>query len=257
MEHFDSFYLEMVITIFMILCGTNFNLFYLSFKQRWNYFRYDSEFKLYICIIASFTVLIALNLVFSNVYKNGIEAFRYSIFQVSSVITTTGYATADFNLWPTFSRMLLLILMFVGGCASSTGGGMKVIRILVLLKLIRRGIATSLHPNAVVNIRLNDRTIPSDTVTNTANHAFLYLLLILFSTILVSLDGFDLITNFTAVVTCIGNIGPGFHLVGPMGSFSMFSAPVKLLLSMLMLTGRLELFTLMIILTQKFWRYDR
>lgn len=255
--HFDSFYLEMVITVFMILCGTNFNLFYLSFKQRWNYFRHDSEFKMYICIIGGFTALIALNLFFSDIYQNGIEAFRYAIFQVSSVITTTGYATADFNLWPTFSKMLLLILMFIGGCASSTGGGMKVIRILVLLKLIRRGIATSLHPNAIVDIRLNDRTVPSDTVTNTANHAFLYLAMILVSTVLVSLDGFDIITNFTSVVTCIGNIGPGFNLVGPMGSFAMFSSPVKFLLSILMLAGRLELFTLMIILTPKFWRYDR
>lgn len=255
--HFDSFYLEMVITLFMILCGTNFNLFYLSYKQRWNYFRYDTEFKVYIIIILLFSFLIAANLFFSNIYGGVIESFRYSIFQVSSVITTTGYATADFNLWPTFSKMLLLMLMFVGGCASSTGGGMKVIRIIVLCKLIRRGIATRLHPHAVVNIRLNDMTVPSETVTNTANHAFLYLALTLGSTLLISLNGFDLITSFTSVVTCVGNIGPGFNLVGPMGSFSMFSAPSKLLLSLLMLAGRLELFTLMIILTPRFWRPNR
>ena len=149
------------------------------------------------------------------------------------------------------------MLMFVGGCASSTGGGVKVIRIIVLCKLIRRGIATRLHPHAVVNIRLNDMTVPSETVTNTANHAFLYLALTLGSTLLISLNGFDLITSFTSVVTCVGNIGPGFNLVGPMGSFSMFSAPSKLLLSLLMLAGRLELFTLMIILTPRFWRPNR
>ena len=255
--HFDSAYIQIVITVFMILCGTNFNLFYLSYKQRWNYFKHDSEFKLYIGIIIGFSLLIMLNLRFSGVYDNIGESLRHSLFQVSSVITTTGYATADFNLWPSFSKILLLLLMFVGGCASSTGGGIKVIRILVLLKLIRRGIATSLHPRAVVNIRLNDTTIPSETVTNAANHAFLYLVLLFSSTLLLSLDGFDIITNFTAAITCLGNIGPGFNLVGPMGGFSMFSGPAKLLCSFLMLAGRLELYTLMIILTPKFWRPNR
>lgn len=253
--HFNSLYLEMVITFFMILCGTNFNLFYMSVKQKFNYFTYDAEFKFYIAIIGVFTLLIAANLYFSNVYSSG-ESLRYSVFQVSTVITTTGYATADFNLWPTFSKMLLLMLMFVGGCASSTGGGIKVIRILILLKLIRRGIATRLHPNAVVNVRINDTTIPSDTVTNTANHAFLYLAMVFISTIFISLDNFDLITSFTSVVTCLGNIGPGFELVGPMGNFAMFSNHSKLLLSLLMLAGRLELFTLLIILTPKFWRQN-
>lgn len=254
--HFGSVYLEIVITVFMILCGTNFNLFFLSFKQKYNYFIHDSEFKFYLGIIMIFSILIALNLHFSGVHEGG-ESLRYSFFNVSSVITTTGYATSDFNLWPTFSKMLLLLLMFVGGCASSTGGGIKVIRILILLKLIKRGITTRLHPNAVINVRINETTIPSDTITNTANHAFLYLMLVFGSTILISLDNYDLITNFTSVVTCIGNIGPGFELVGPMGNFAMFSNPAKFLLSMLMLAGRLELFTLLIIFTPKFWHPDR
>lgn len=254
--HFGSVYIEVVIIVFMILCGTNFNLFFLSFKQKYNYFIHDSEFKLYARIILVFSILIALNLTFSGVFSGG-DSIRHAVFNVSSVITTTGFATADFNLWPTFSKMMLLLLMFVGGCASSTGGGIKVIRILVLLKLIRRGIATRLHPNAVVNVRINDTTIPSDTVTNTACHAFIYLMIIFISTILISLDNFDLITNFTAVITCVGNIGPGFELVGPMGNFSMFSGASKFLLSMLMLAGRLELFTLFIIFTPKFWHPDR
>jgi trk system potassium uptake protein TrkH len=254
--HFGSVYIEVVIIVFMILCGTNFNLFFLTFKQKYNYFIHDSEFKLYMGIIIVFSILIALNLAFSGVFSNG-DSVRHAVFNVSSVITTTGFATADFNLWPTFSKMLLLLLMFVGGCASSTGGGIKVIRILVLLKLIRRGIATRLHPNAVVNVRINDTTIPSDTVTNTACHAFIYLMIVFISTILISLDNFDLITNFTAVITCVGNIGPGFELVGPMGNFALFSGASKFLLSMLMLAGRLELFTLFIIFTPKFWHPDR
>lgn len=254
--HFNSIYLESVIIVFMVLCGTNFNLFFMSFKQKYNYFLHDSEFKLYMSVIIIFSMLIAINLFSSGIYEGG-ESIRRSIFQVSSVITTTGYANADFNLWPTFSKMLLLILMFIGGCASSTGGGIKVIRILVLLKLIKRGIATRLHPNAVVNVRINDTSIPSDTVTNTANHAFIYLLIVFASTMLISLDNFDIITNFTAVVTCVGNIGPGLELVGPMGSFAMFSGPSKFLFSLLMLAGRLELFTLLIIFTPKFWRPNR
>ncbi|MBP3384652.1 MAG: TrkH family potassium uptake protein [Firmicutes bacterium] len=254
--HFGSVYIEVVIIVFMILCGTNFNLFFLSFKQKYNYFIHDSEFKMYAGIILVFSILIALNLYFSGVFESG-DSIRYAVFNVSSVITTTGYATTDFNLWPTFSKMLLLMLMFVGGCASSTGGGIKVIRILMLLKLIRRGIATRLHPNAVVNIRINETTIPSDTITNTACHAFIYLMIIFISTVLISLNNFDLVTNFTAVITCVGNIGPGFELVGPMGNFSMFSGAAKFLLSMLMLAGRLELFTLFIIFTPKFWHPDR
>ena len=146
------------------------------------------------------------------------------------------------------------MLMFVGGCASSTGGGMKVIRIIVLCKLIRRGIATRLHPHAVVNIRLNDMTVPSETVTNTANHAFLYLALTLGSTLLISLNGFDLITSFTSVVTCVGNIGPGFNLVGPMGSFSGYSGFSKLILSFSMLLGRLEVFPLLLAVSPSTWR---
>lgn len=254
--HFDSVYLQMVITIFMIMSGTNFNLYYLSIKQKFNYFFYDTEFKFYIAIITVFTILIALNLHLSGIHE-GSESFRYSLFQVSSVITTTGYATDDFNLWPTFSKMLLFILMFIGGCASSTSGGTKVIRILIVLKLIKRGIATRLHPNAVVNIRINDNTIPTDAVINAATHVFVYTVIVFVSTILISFDNFDLITNFSAVITCLGNVGPGFNLVGPMGNFAMFSDLSKFLLSALMLTGRLELFTLLIIFTPKFWHSNR
>ena len=152
--------------------------------------------------------------------------------------------------------MLLMLLMFVGGCSSSTGGGVKVIRILILLKLIRRGIATRLHPSAVVNVKLNGSTVPADTVTAIANHAFLYMAVVFISTILISLNGFNMTTSFTSVITCLGNIGPGFELVGPTANFSIYAIPSKLLLSFLMLAGRLELFTLLILLTPKFWNQD-
>ena len=194
-----------------------------------------------------------MNLYFCGVYENLGKSAQFSLFQVSSILTTTGFATTDFNLWPTFSKMLLLMLMFIGGCSSSTGGGVKVVRILVLLKLIKRGIATRLHPNAVVTVKLNNQTVPADTVTAIANHAFLYIAVVFISTLLITLNNFDLVTCFTSVLTCIGNIGPGFELVGPASNFSFYAAPSKLLLSFLMLAGRLELFTLFILLTPRFW----
>lgn len=252
--HFDSLYIELVISVFMIIGATNFTLFYLTYKQRWNYFKIDSEFKFYIGLIVIFTLLVTLGLWISGDYGNIFSSLRQAFFQVTSIITTTGFAAADFSLWPTFCMMLLLLLMLIGGCAASTGGGLKVIRVLVLLKLIRKGIATQLHPNAIVNIRLSDNTIPSETITKIANHAFLFIATIMISTLILSLDGFDLITNFSSVIACVSNVGPGFNLAGPMASFSMYSDPAKLLLSFLMLGGRLEAFILIVTFTPNFWR---
>ncbi len=251
--HFDSVYIDLVISVFMILSGANFNLYYMSLKKGIRELLTDSEFRFYLLIIAVTTLLISLNLYFCGVYENLGKSAQFSLFQVSSILTTTGFATTDFNLWPTFSKMLLLMLMFIGGCSSSTGGGVKVVRILVLLKLIKRGIATRLHPNAVVTVKLNNQTVPADTVTAIANHAFLYIAVVFISTLLITLNNFDLVTSFTSVLTCIGNIGPGFELVGPASNFSFYAAPSKLLLSFLMLAGRLELFTLFILLTPRFW----
>lgn len=251
---FDSLFLEIVMIVFMLLVSTNFNLLYNSYKQRHNYFKDNSELDFFIVMVLTATVLITINLYTSGTYDSSVESLRQSIFQTTSVISTTGYATADFSLWPTFSKMVLLMLMFTGGCAVSAGGGLKLLRVLVLLKLIKRGIATQLHPNAVVNIHIDESTIPSETVTNIANHTFLYFATVMISTLLLSLDGFDIITNFTSVITCLGNIGAGFNLVGPMSSFSMFSGAAKLFLSFLMLAGRLELFVLLMIFTPKFWR---
>lgn len=254
--HFDSTYIDVVITIFMILSGANFNLYYMSIRRGIQNLIHDAEFQFYLIIIAVVTILISLNLLFSSYYEHIGQSLRYSVFQTASILTTTGFATTDFDLWPTFSRMLLLLLMFIGGCSSSTGGGVKVIRILILLKLIKRGIATRLHPSAIVNVKLNGRNVSADTVTAIANHAFLFMAVVFISTLLISLNNFNLTTSFTSVITCLGNIGPGFDLVGPSANFSIYAMPSKLLLSFLMLAGRLELFTLLILLTPKFWNQD-
>lgn len=251
--HFDSAYIDVVITIFMLLSGANFNLYYMSLRHGPLSIIRDAEFRFYLLIIAVSTLLIAANLHFSGVFAGTGQSVRYSVFQTSSVLTTTGFATDDFNMWPTFSKMVLLLLMFIGGCSSSTGGGLKVVRILILLKLIRRGIATRLHPNAIVAAKMNDKNVPIDTVTAIANHVFLYIVVVFISVLLISLNDLGFITSITSVLTCIGNVGPGFDLVGPTGNFSVFAAPSKLLLSFLMLAGRLELFTLFILLTPRFW----
>ncbi|MEG0157057.1 MAG: potassium transporter TrkG, partial [Anaerovoracaceae bacterium] len=250
---FDSAYVEWIIALFMILSGVNFNLYFLSLKGGIKSLIQDAEFKLYLFIIAASTLLITLSLYFTNTFGSVLTAFRYATFQCASIITTTGFATNDFNLWPTFCTMILFCLFFVGGCSSSTGGGIKAIRILVLLKQIKRTIALRLHPNAMVTIKIGNRRLPSDTVQGISSFFFLYLFTLFTVSILVSLDGYDVVTSFSATASCLGNIGPGFNQVGPTMNFSIFSPPIKLLLSLTMIIGRLELFTFFMLFSRKFW----
>lgn len=257
--HFNSVPIEMIITVFMILSGVNFNLYFYSIRKSGGIRNLlaDEEFKLYIIIIVVITTLISLNLWFTQTYDNIGQSFRFSIFQTASILTTTGFATANYDVWPTFSKMLIFTLMLIGACSSSTAGGVKVIRFLVVLKLIKRSIKVRLHPNAIISIKVNDKKLSIDTVSEIANFIFLHILVVAISTLLVSLDGFDILTNLSAVLTCIGNIGPGFNLVGPVMNFSIFSNPVKILLSLIMLAGRLELYTFIMLLMPKFWQQDR
>ncbi len=255
--HFDSLYIEIVIIVFMFLCGINFNLFFTGFRQGIKSFIGNPEFKLYLIITCTISVLIGLILVFSGSYSNPGKAFTDSVFQVVSVITTTGFFTADYDIWPQFARALIFLLFFIGGCASSTAGGIKVFRILVLLKLVKRSIGTRLHPNAVIKIKIKGSSISNDLVSNVASFTFLYLCLIAAGSVLVSLDGYDMITTISAVMTCLGNIGPGFNLTGPVMNFDIFSGWAKGVLSFLMIAGRLELFTFLAFFTPHFWNSDR
>ncbi len=254
--HFDSTYIRMVITAFMFLCGMNFNLYYLTFRRGLSVLLKDSELKLYICIFVAASGFIFITLLISGQYNSAGSAFTDSVFQVSSILTTTGFATADYEAWPAVCQMILLLLMFIGGCSSSTGGGIKVVRILVLLKLIKRGIVTRLHPNAIETIKLNGRTISSDTVSAIANHLFLYIVMVFAGAFVISFENADIITCFSSVITCIGNIGPGFGAVGPADNFGALTDLSKYLLSIYMLAGRLELYTLFILLTPRFWNPD-
>lgn len=255
--HYDSLYFEVVITAFMLLAGMNFTLYYYLLRGDWRELFSDSELKGYYIIFGSAVLLIALNLWQSGSYDTVGQSLRYSLFQSASVMTTTGFASADFDLWPSFSKMILFFLMFVGGCSSSTAGGIKVVRILLLFKLLKRGLAIRLHPRAVISIKINEKPIPADTVSAVANFVFLYFAIFFIGTILLSLENFDLVTTASAVAACLGNIGPGFNLVGPMLNFSLFSDASTFMLAIIMLIGRLELFTIMLLFTRQFWNPDR
>lgn len=255
--HYDSLYFEMIITLFMLLAGTNFTLYYYALRGNWKEFFSDSELRCYLIIFAAAVVLIALNLKFSGTYDTIGKSIRFSIFQSASIMTTTGYASADFDLWPTFSKMILFLLMFIGACSCSTAGGIKVIRILLLFKHLRRGIAVRLHPRAVIAIKINGKSIPADTVSAVANFIFLYFGIFFIGTLLLSLENYDLETTASAVAACLGNIGPGFHLIGPVLNYSLFSDAATFMLAILMLAGRLELFTIILLFTRQFWNPDK
>ncbi|MEG0918987.1 MAG: TrkH family potassium uptake protein [Anaerovoracaceae bacterium] len=255
--HFDSAYIEGVITVFMLLSGVNFNLYFILLRNGFKAFIKDGELKFYLCIVALTMVLITIGLVGSGNISDPFEAFRYASFQQASIITTTGFMSYDYALWPTFCQMILFLLFFVGGCSSSTGGGIKVIRVLVVFKLIKRSVALRLHPNAVVNVKINNNVLPRATVANVSNFIFLYLGILLFGGFIISLDGYNMITSLSATASCLGNIGPGFDAIGPTVNYSIFSDLTKSMLSLLMIAGRLELFTLFMLFAPRFWNPNK
>lgn len=252
---FDSSYIFIVISIFMVMSGANFSLYYDLFKGKWRDVIKNSELKLYLSIIAISVLAITISTkVF--VYEAWFDAFKHSFFQVSSIITTTGYTTFDFDQWPTFAKGILFMLMFVGGSAGSTGGSIKVIRILALLKLIKRELVKILHPRAVVSVKFGDKPVSEDTLLNISSFFMLYMVIFILGSLVISLEGIGFMGATSAVAATLGNIGPGFEFVGPTNTYSGFTDASKLLLSFFMLLGRLELFTVIALLTPKFWRTE-
>lgn len=245
---------EMIIAVFMLLFGVNFNLYYMALRKQWSGIRGNEELRWYLIIVGASILLITLNIL--PMCSSGWEAFRYSSFQVSSIITTTGYGTADFNLWPAFSRSILVVLMIVGACAGSTGGGVKVSRMIILFKSIKSETGRVLHPNLVKRVKMEGRVVPDEIVRTTLVFFFVYMVIVVASILLVSLDGYDLVTSVTSVFATISNIGPGLELVGPLGNFSMFSGFSKLVLTFCMLAGRLEIFPVLIVLSPRVWHRD-
>ena len=249
---YDSVYFDVVIGVFMLLFGVNFNLYYFLLIRRFRDVLHSEELRAYLLIVAASVLAIAVNI--SHLYQSFAASLRYAFFQVSSIITTTGYATADFNAWPAFSKAILVILMFVGACAGSTGGGMKVARIVILAKTSVCDMRKMLHPNAVATVRFEGKPIGEKNIRSV--HLFLTVYLIVFtvSCLLLSLEEMELVTTFTAVAACMNNIGPGLEVVGPMGNFASLSLWAKLLLSFDMLVGRLEIFPMLLLFAPSIWK---
>lgn len=247
----NPFY-EVVIGIFMLLFGINFNLYYFILLRHFKEAFCSEELRVYLGIAAFSTITITLNI--ASLYDNVGTALRTAFFQVASVMTTTGYATTDFNLWPNYSRTLLVMLIFIGACAGSTAGGLKVSRIIIFFKAAKQDLNKMLHSHAITSIRFEGKALDEKTLRGVHNYFNIYMLLFSASVLLASLDGFDLVTTFTAVATCFNNVGPGLEIVGPMGSFAGFSDPVKLLLSFDMLAGRLELYPILALFSPRLWR---
>jgi len=244
-------YLQNVTTVFMILFGVNFSCYYLLLVKEWKSVFRDEELRLYFGIILFSTVLIVLNI--RDLYPTLEETVRHAFFQVGSIITTTGYATTDFDLWPSFSKTILLCLMVVGACAGSTGGGLKVARVLLLLKGLRRNIRKMLHPRKVDVVRNNGTTVDEKILENTNAYLAAYVVIIFAVFLIISLDGFSIGTNFSAVLCTFNNIGPGMEAVGPTCNFSAFSDLSKLVLSFAMLAGRLEIFPILVLFSKNTW----
>lgn len=244
-------YLQWVITVFMLLFGINFNLYYLILIRRFRSVFRSTEMWSYIGLVALSVAAITVNIY--PVYQNFSEALRLSAFQVSSIITTTGYATADFNLWPEMSKGILLFLMFIGGCAGSTAGGLKVSRVVILLKMIRRELNRMLHPRSVSVVKFEGKQVDESTLNSVSIYFVLYIICFCVIFFVLCFEPFDFATNFSATAACFNNVGPGFGAVGPAASYQGYSALSKVVLSIAMLLGRLEIFPLLLAFSPSTW----
>jgi len=248
---FDSVYIETVIAVFMMIFGVNFNVYYLLLLGQVRSVAKSEELRVYLGLVAAATLLVAANIA-SRVGSFG-QGLRYAFFQVNTILSTTGFATADFNAWPEFSRYLLFLLMFIGGCAGSTAGGMKLSRVLILLKSWAFELKKLVLPSRVRRIWFESKPVEEETVKSVHVFFIAYMMVLLGCGLIVSLDGMDFTTNLTASLACISNVGPGLSAVGPAGNFAMFSPASKLVLSMEMLLGRLEIFPMIFLFSPKVW----
>lgn len=243
-----------VFTIFMILFGVNFNVYYLFLIKKPKEALLSEEVRYYLLIILSATLLITWNL--RGSFPGLFQAFHHSAFQVASIITTTGYSTVDFDLWPSFSRTILVILMFIGACAGSTGGGMKVSRIVIGAKTVKKELSSLIHPHSVKILKFEGKAIEHTVLRSINTYLIAYMLIFAVSLLIISIENYDLVTNFTAVATALNNIGPGLSKAGPACNFSFFSPLTKVVLMFDMLAGRLELFPMLLLFSPRTWMKD-
>lgn len=250
-EGYNNIYFEMVIAVFMLLFGINFNLYYLFLIRQFKQALKSEELRCYLGIVAAAVIIIATSLIAGN-HSAG-YAFRHAFFQVASIMTTTGFSSTDFGTWPIIAQLTLLFLMFIGACAGSTGGGIKVSRLMILVKSGMRDIKKAINPRSIETVKVDRQAVEEPVVKSVSVFFAMYIIVLAISAMIVSLDGRDLTTTLTSVVACIGNIGPGLSAVGPAGNFSGFSVLSKIVLSFDMLAGRLELIPMLMIFSPYAW----
>ena len=249
---FQSPAVDVIITVFMLLFSVNFTCYFLVLIGKWRRALASNELRFFCGMVALAILLITANIL--PLYGDVLTSLRHAAFQVGSIVSTTGFSTVDFNLWPEFSRMLLVVLMFIGACAGSTGGGIKCARILVLCKALNREIKRIVHPRSVNVVKLDGEVVEEDTLRSIQIFFAAYMFILFGGALVVGLDNYSFGTNLTAVLACISNVGPGLELVGPMGNFSVFSDLSKLTLSLCMIIGRLEIFPVLVLTSPMAWR---
>ena len=249
---FDSLYLEMVIAVFMVLFGVNFNLYFLLLIGRWKDALKSEELHWYLGIIAASVMAIALGI--SKMYGGLATGLRHAFFYVASITSSTGFGTVDFVTWPEYCKWIIVMLMFCGACAGSTGGGIKTSRVIILFKNVACEIRQMIHPRTVTRVQLDGKRVDTDGLKAVSTFFTSFMLLLITGSFLVSLDGYDMATNFSAVLSSLSNIGPGMSLIGPTGNYNIFSYGSKLVLTVMMLIGRLEIFPILILFSPSTWK---
>lgn len=247
-----SGYLQVVITIFMILFGINFNMYYLMLQKKFRQAFKMEEVQAYLIIIAASILIITFNI--WDVYGSFGTSLKHAAFQVGSIITTTGYATTDFNSWNAISRTILVVLMFIGACAGSTGGGIKVSRLVIAVKTVGKELVSFVHPQAIKKVSMDQKPVEHEVIRSVNVFLVAYFIIFAVSVLLISFEGYDLTTNFTAIAATLNNIGPGLEMVGPTQNFGFFSDGSKLVMIFDMLAGRLEIFPLLVLFSPEAWK---
>ncbi len=251
--HYESPYIQYVVIFFMITAGTSFSLHYRFMQKDFKSYIKNTEFSFFLILILGATLFIGYDTL-TNHFPNLEEAFRKTLFQVVSILTTTGYGTADYEQWKISSQFVLFLFMFIGGCAGSTGGGMKIIRLYVLIQLVRTEIKKLLHPNAIIPVRVGNTVIPKEIMTNVLGFLSLMIGLFVIGVILMSLLGLDMVSAFGALAATLGNIGPGLGSVGPTDNYAYIPLAGKWILTFFMLAGRLEIYTVLILFAPSYWK---
>jgi trk system potassium uptake protein TrkH len=250
---YDNLAVEILITVFMFLFSISFTLYFFLFSKNYKKFFTDSELKVYFAIVIVAIIAITINI--TGFYGSIFKALRYASFQVSTVVSTAGFTTADYSLWPSLSQFILLLLMITGCCAGSTGGGVKIVRFILLLKLAKIELSKYFHPRSIQTVKINGKSISNDVVLKTGLFFYIYFAFFAISVLLISFDGKDILTNTTAVISMLSNIGPGLgNIIGPAGNYGSFSAFSKIILSFCMIAGRLEFFPVLVLFAPSIWK---